>query len=76
MKDFVEYVIKSLVEKPEAIKTAEIQGRHNIVMEVRCHADDMGRVIGKNGKTIGAVRVLLNGIAARKGLKIMLEVVE
>jgi uncharacterized protein len=76
MKEFVEYVLKALVERPEAVRTAEIQGHHNIVMEVRCHPEDMGRVIGKNGKTIGAVRALLNGIAARKGLKIMLEVVE
>ncbi len=76
MKEFVEYVLRALVEHPEAIKTAEIHGRHSIIMEARCHAEDMGRVIGKSGKTIGAVRALLSGIAARKGLKVMLEVVE
>lgn len=76
MKDFVEYVIRALVEHPDAIRIAEIHGQHNIILEVRCHANDMGRVIGKNGKTIGAVRVLLNSIAARQGCRTMLEVVE
>ena len=76
MKEFVEFVIKTLVEHPESIRISEIQGRHSIVLEVRCHSEDMGRVIGKSGKTIGAVRALLSSIAARQGLKATLEVVE
>lgn len=76
MKDFVEYVIKAMVEHPNAIQIAEIHGQHNIILEVRCHASDMGRVIGKNGKTIGAVRMLLSSMAARQGCKAILEVVE
>lgn len=76
MKQLVEYIIKALVERPDSIRVAEIHGRNNIVIEVRCHADDMGRVIGKSGKTIGAVRALLSSIAARHGRKVMLEVVE
>ena len=76
MKDFAEYVVKTLVNHPDSIAISEILGRQSIVLEVRCHSDDMGRVIGKNGKTIGAVRTLLNSIGARQGLKVMLEVVE
>lgn len=76
MKDFIEYVIKSLVDYPEHVMISEIYGKRNIILEVRCHSDDMGRVIGKNGKTIGAVRLLLSGLAAKQGRKAMLEVVE
>lgn len=76
MKAFIEYVIKAMVDHPDAIQIAEIYGQRNIIIEVRCHASDMGRVIGKNGKTIGAIRMLLSSIAARQGCKAMLEVVE
>ena len=76
MKDFIEYVIKALVDYPDSVHISEIYGKHNVILEVRCHSSDMGRVIGRSGKTIGAVRTLLNTIAAKQRLKTMLEVVE
>ncbi len=76
MKDFVAYVIKALVDHPELVSVSEMLGAHSVVVEARCHAEDMGRVIGKNGKTIGAIRLLLSALAARQGRKAMLEIVE
>ncbi|NLB59644.1 MAG: KH domain-containing protein [Lentisphaerae bacterium] len=76
MKALVEYMIKALVDHPDHVSISAIQGSQNVVIEVRCHPHDMGRVIGKNGKTIGAMRVLLSGMAAKQGRKSMLEVVE
>ena len=76
MKNFVEHVIKALVNHPDAIQVSEIYGRHNVILEVHCHNTDMGRVIGKNGKTISAVRMLLSSIAAKQGRKATLDVVE
>ena len=76
MKDFVEYIIRALVEHPEQVSVSVIDGQQTVIMELRCHASDMGRVIGKSGKTIGAVRMLLSGLAARHGRKTVLEVVE
>jgi predicted RNA-binding protein YlqC (UPF0109 family) len=76
MKDFVAYVVKALVDHPEQVTISELQGAHSVVIEVRCHADDMGRVIGKSGKTIGAIRMLISSLAARQGRKALLEVVE
>ena len=76
MKEFVEYVIKALVDHSDDVAISEIYGARNVVIEVRCHGDDMGRVIGKNGKTIGAIRLLLTGLAAKQGRKAMLEIVE
>ncbi len=76
MKDFVAHIIQAMVERPEQVTISEIHGAHNVVIEVRCHADDMGRVIGKNGKTIGAIRLLVAGLAAKQGRKALLEIVE
>ena len=76
MKDFVAYIIKSMVEHPGQVSISEIHGAHSVVIEVRCYADDMGRVIGKNGKTIGAIRLLVAGLAAKQGRRALLEIVE
>ncbi len=76
MKNFIAYIVKALVDHPERVQIAEIAGRTNIIIEVRCHAEDMGRIIGKNGKTISAMRMLLAGLAAKHKRKAVLEVVE
>ncbi len=76
MRDFVAYVIKALVDRPDDVVVSEICGAHSVTIEVRCYAEDMGRVIGKNGKTIGAIRLLLSGLAAKQKRKATLEIVE
>ncbi len=76
MKKFIAYIVKALVDHPERVQISEIAGRNNIIIEVRCHAEDMGRIIGKNGKTISAMRMLLAGLAAKHKRKVVLEVVE
>ena len=76
MKEFVEYIVKALVDHVDAVRISEIYGKRNIILEVRCHKNDIGRVIGKNGKIIGAVRLLLNSLAAKRGRKATLELVE
>lgn len=76
MKDFIEYILQALVNYPEQIVVAEIFGRQTLILEVRCHPEDMGRIIGKNGKTIGALRVLLTALAAKQRRKAILEIAE
>ena len=76
MKAFIEHTLQALVNHPEQVAVAEILGRQTIILEVRCHPDDMGRIIGKNGKTISALRVLLTSLAAKQKRKAVLEVVE
>ena len=76
MKELIEYVVKTLVDHPEDIRIAEIVGERTIVFELRCHPEDVGKVIGKSGKTVGAIRVLLSTVAARQNRRAMLEVVE
>ena len=76
MKNFVEYIAKALVEYPDDLRISEVSGRREVIIELRCRNEDMGRIIGKNGKTIGAIRMLVSGVAARHGRKAVLEIVE
>ena len=76
MKELIEYVVKALVDHPEDIRISEIQGERTIVFELRCHPEEVGKVIGKSGKTVGAIRTLLSTVAARQNRRAMLEVVE
>ena len=64
------------MDHPEEIRISEIEGERTIVFELRCHPDDVGKVIGKSGKTVGAIRTLLSTVAARQNKRAMLEVVE
>ena len=76
MKELVEYIAKTLVDYPEELRITEIEGERTIVFELRCNPEDVGKIIGKSGKTIGAIRTLLSTIAARQNRRAVLEVVE
>ena len=76
MKELIEYVVKTLIDHPDDLRITEIEGERTIVFELRCHPEDVGKVIGKSGKTVGASRTLLGTVAARQNKRAMLEVVE
>jgi len=76
MKELIEYVVKTLIDHPDDLRITEIEGERTIVFELRCHPEDVGKVIGKSGKTVGAIRTLLSTVAARQNRRAMLEVVE
>ncbi len=76
MKALLETIAKSLVDAPNDVQITEIDGEKTIIFELRCNAKDIGKIIGKSGKTVGAMRTLLNSIAAKQGRKAMLEVVD
>ena len=76
MKELLEYIIRLLVDHPEDVRITEVDGEKTAIFELRCHPEDVGKVIGKNGKTVGAIRLILSTVAARKGRRAMLEVVE
>ena len=76
MKQLLETIAQALVDNPSAVEITEIDGEKTIIFELRCDAQDIGKIIGKSGKTVGAMRTLLNSIAAKQGRKAMLEVVD
>jgi hypothetical protein len=76
MKELVEHIVTALVDHPEDINITEVDGERTVIFELRCHAEDIGKVIGKSGKTVSAIRTLLNTAAAKQGRRAMLEVVD
>jgi predicted RNA-binding protein YlqC (UPF0109 family) len=76
MKAFIEYVVKALVDYPEQVEIREVDGERTVVFEVRLNPTDIGKVIGKSGRTITAIRTLLTSAAAKNGKRAMLEIIE
>jgi predicted RNA-binding protein YlqC (UPF0109 family) len=76
MKDFVSYVVRELAEHPADIAVTAVDGKQTTIFEVRCHPQDVGRLIGRSGKTIAALRTLLSSVAAKHGRRAVLEVAE
>lgn len=76
MKDFVVYIAEQLVDHPELVEVQEVVGERTTVFELRVGAGDLGKVIGKSGKTARAIRTLLNAVSAKQGKRSVLEIIE
>lgn len=74
MKELVEYIARSLVDNPEAVQVTEIEGERSIIIELRVAPDDMGKVIGKQGKIAKSIRTLTKATAAKEGKRVVLEI--
>lgn len=75
MKEFVEYIAKFLVDHPEGVVVEEaVNEDKKYVLSLRVQSDDIGKVIGKQGKTAQAMRTLLTAIAAKEGKRAILEI--
>jgi len=75
MKELIEYIAKALVDDPDSVRVEEIEGTSATIYELRVSAEDMGRVIGKQGRVANAIRTLLRAAAARQGRRVTLEIV-
>ena len=76
MKDLLLYIARSLVEHPDDVTVTEVQGTDELTLELRVNPDDMGKVIGRQGRIIKEVRVLMKAVAQRKGKKVSVEVLD
>jgi hypothetical protein len=76
MKDLVQYLAKSLVTNPDAVEVKETQTDDASVFELKVAKEDLGRIIGKQGRTAKSIRTLLNAAASRGNRKVVLEIVE
>ena len=76
MRALVELVVKSLVDMPDEVKVTEVVGTSVHVLELRVAKDDIGKVIGKHGQTVSAIRTILNAISAKLRKHVVLELLE
>ena len=76
MEGFLEYVIRQLVDAPEEVLVHKVEQGRKVIFKVEMRKADVGRVIGRNGHTITAMRNLLNAAASRSGQSVVLQIVE
>lgn len=76
MREAVEKLVKSIVDNPDAVEVSERGDRAAIVLQVRVAGDDMGKIIGREGRTIKALRTLIHAASIKQGRRIALEIVE
>jgi predicted RNA-binding protein YlqC (UPF0109 family) len=76
MKELVEFIAKALVDQPDQVRVTEIQGERITVIELRVAPGDLGKVIGKQGRTARSIRTLLNATATKLRKRAVLEILE
>jgi predicted RNA-binding protein YlqC (UPF0109 family) len=76
MKELVQFLAEHLVNNPSAVDVRETQGETASVLELRVAKEDLGRIIGKQGRTAKSIRTILNAVASRMNRKVVLEIIE
>ncbi len=76
MKDLIKYIAQSLVDNPDRVEVSEVQGEQTSVIELRVSKEDLGKVIGKQGKTAKAMRTILSAASAKVHKRTVLEIIE
>lgn len=76
MKDLLELIVKQLVDNPDDVSLNEISGEQTSVFELRVNKSDLGKVIGKQGRTARAIRTLLSASAVKDSKRVMLEIID
>ena len=76
MRDLILLIAKSLVDRPEEVDLKEVEGERATILELRVAKDDLGKVIGKQGKTASAMRTILNATATKLKKRAVLEIIE
>jgi len=75
MKELVEFLAKSLVDTPEEVDVTEIEGEKSIILELRVAADDLGKIIGKQGRIAKAIRTVVKAATVKDGKRVMVEII-
>lgn len=76
MKELVEFIVRSLVDNPDKVMLEEVEGEKTTVIELRVDPSDLGKVIGKQGRTARSIRTILNAAGIKKGKRVVLEILE
>jgi len=75
-KSLLEFVVKALVDHPEDINIKTVEGERTSIIELKVHPDDIGKVIGKEGRIAMAMRTLLSAVTSKEGKRIKLEILD
>jgi predicted RNA-binding protein YlqC (UPF0109 family) len=75
MKELIEFIVKSIVNNPNDVVVTEEKSEGGVLLKLQVHADDMGRVIGKQGRVVQAMRTLLRIMAVKQGTRVELVVI-
>ena len=76
MKDLINYIARALVDKPEQVSVSEVEGNQTSVLELKVAKEDLGKVIGKQGRTARAMRTILSAASAKLKKRTVLEIIE
>jgi uncharacterized protein len=76
VKEVLEYVAQAIVDDPDAVEVTEVAGERSMTLQLRVASDDMGKVIGKRGRTVRAIRSLIRAAGSRQGITPFVEIVE
>jgi len=76
MRRLVEMIAKSIVDNPDKVEVTEIEGRKTSVIELRVAEEDTGKIIGKNGNTITAIRTILSNAGRKRNMRVLLEIID
>lgn len=76
MKEIIEVIARALVDQPEGVSVNEVGGTRTSILELKVAKQDIGKIIGKQGRTAGALRTILNAVAAKEKRHTVLEIVE
>jgi len=76
MRELIEYVAKALVDNPDSVDVKETEGEKTLVYELRVGAGDLGKIIGREGRTAKAIRTIVTAASMKKGKRAILEILE
>lgn len=76
MRELVEFVTKALVDNPMQVEVREVAGEKSVILEVRVAGEDMGKVIGKQGRIVRAIRTVAKAAAAKQGKRVEVEIIQ
>lgn len=76
MKDLLEQIAKALVDNPDEVSVNEVEGEQSLILELRVSEDDMGKVIGKQGRIAKAIRIVMKAAAIRESKRVVVEIVQ
>ncbi len=76
MKELISYIAQSLVDQPEEVSVSEIEGNQTTVLELKVAKEDLGKVIGKQGRTAQAMRTILSAVSSKVKKRTVLEIIE